>query len=73
MNAARFWEIVEEAKAKAGSDWESRPEQLKSILQMLPPEELVGFAQQFQHRMAESYHQKLWAAAYQWRLFRRWF
>lgn len=64
MDTKRFWEIIEQAKAKAGGDWESRPEQLRSILEKLTPEELISFDQQFQHKMAESYLQKLWAAAY---------
>ncbi len=64
METTRFWELVEEAKKRAGDDWENRVETLHDVLMDVPVEEVVKFAKQFSDRMAESYDDKLWGAAY---------
>lgn len=59
-----FWEIIEEAKAKSGDDWESRPESLKTILKTKNPEFIHKFCIEYHNKLIEGYRWDLWGAAY---------
>ena len=43
MQLDRFWQLVELAKAKAGSDTEARVDGLRAVLGGLDPAELQSF------------------------------
>ena len=59
-----FWEIVEMAKKKSGSDLDSRPEALKSILVELTPEEIRRFDFEYRTKLIQAYRWDLWGAEY---------
>lgn len=64
MQLDRFWQLVEAAKAKAGSDTEARVEALRAALGGLSPAELQSFQNRYAQLICAAYRWDLWAAAY---------
>ena len=64
MQLDQFWQFVEAAKAKAGSDTEARVDALHTVLGSLSPVELQSFQNHYERQMATAYRWDLWAAAY---------
>lgn len=63
MDKAQFWTLIEESR-EGISDCEEQSEKLTNLLAALPPQEIVGFAQQLHERLTEAYRWDLWGAAY---------
>lgn len=63
MDTARYWQLVEDARAGAG-DEEEVADRLAGLLSARPPAEIVTAQQIFWTLMAGSYRAPLWAAAY---------
>src|SRR5262245_15996271 len=59
----RFWDLIAHCCSPEDSEeeWES---QLVSMLASLPPEDIVGFDQTFDHHTNAAYTVDLWGAAY---------
>ena len=64
MQLDQFWQFVEAAKAKAGSDTEARVDALRAVLGDLGPAELQSFQNHYDRQIAIAYRWDLWAAAY---------
>ena len=64
MNRQEFWDVIEQARAEAGSsDAEAIAARAAQLLAVLPPEQIAAAAQQLWDLMADSYQGDLWAAA----------
>jgi hypothetical protein len=63
MNTDKFWSIIESARNEA-SDCPEMAGTLKSVLEELSAEDVLGFQQQLWQRLSESYRWDLWAVAY---------
>ena len=63
MDKARFWQLIEEAKAKSGGDCEAQAAALKSLLSPLQAEELIAFERIFSECRNAAYRWDLWGAA----------
>jgi len=64
MNLDAFWQIIDAAKAMAGSDMDARVGALQSILSDLAAEDLQSFQNYYDQQIRVSYRWDLWAAAY---------
>jgi len=64
MQLDQFWQFVETAKAKAGSDTEARVDGLRAVLSGLSPAELQSFQNHYDRLICLAYRWDLWAAAY---------
>lgn len=64
MDEETFWELVDEARAEAGSDDELFLRTLQSGLLELPPNAIEGFRDRLDEMLARAYRWDLWAAAY---------
>jgi len=64
MDAATFWQLIDESRGNAGGDPEEQAEELTDLLSDLPPEEIVAFDRTFWDLMAAAYRWDLWGAAY---------
>jgi hypothetical protein len=64
MEAARFWSLVEQARAASGAHGERRIEALRNTLAELNPSELQAFQDHYDMQIRLSYRWDLWGAAY---------
>ena len=64
MNEAKFWELVESAKAECRPELSNQPEILQKKLEALPTKEIADFGRIFDELHAKAYRWDLWAAAY---------
>lgn len=62
MQLDQFWQFVEAAKAKAGSETEARVEALRAVLGALSPAELQSFQNHYDRLICLAYRWDLWAA-----------
>lgn len=63
MTTDEFWKIIEAARADTESG-EADMDAIKSTLEGMKAEEVLGFDRELQRRRAESYRWDLWAVAY---------
>ena len=63
MDAATFWQLIEDSRENAGGDPDEQAEELTDLLSDLPPDEIVAFDQLLHELMAAAYRWDLWAAA----------
>jgi len=63
MTTDQFWKIIEAARAK-DTDPESVAAAVKSTLESLSVDEVLGFDRELTKRRAESFRWDLWAVAY---------
>lgn len=63
MPPATFWALIDQAKTQCPLT-EDRADWLWEHLVGCPAAEIVGFGAEFEARMAESYQERLWGAAY---------
>jgi hypothetical protein len=63
MTTDQFWNIIESARQE-DADPESVAAAVKSTLEELPADEVLGFERELIKRQAESYRWDLWAVAY---------
>ena len=64
MNEEKFWQLIENAKARSDGETDAQLENLRENLEKLSPEEIVAFDRLFDKFFWQSYDWKLWAAAY---------
>ena len=66
MNTDKFWSLIESAREREGAPDSSDQiaAHLKSALEELSAEDLLGFQEQLWQRLSESYRWDLWAVAY---------
>ena len=64
MNKDEFWQLIDKAKGRAGSDLDARVEALRDALRQCTPAELQGFQNEYDRKIGESYRWDLWGAAY---------
>ena len=64
MERSTFWELIERSRKGAKSDPWEQTEILRSLLEKLPAEEIVGFKRIMNQLMAESYRADLWGVAF---------
>lgn len=64
MDIERFWEIVNKARAIAGSDTEGRVDALRRLLSTESLEEIQSFQSHYDAQIRQSYRWDLWGAAY---------
>ncbi len=64
MDAATFWQLIEDSRENAGGDPDEQAEQLTDLLSDLPPDEILAFDRMLRELLAAAYRWDLWAAAY---------
>jgi hypothetical protein len=64
VDAATFWQLIEDSRENAGGDPEAQAEELTDLLSDLPPDEIVAFDQFLRERLAAAYRWDLWGAAH---------
>jgi hypothetical protein len=64
MTEPQFWDLVQLACDKCGSDMDARCNVIKVALSKLPPDEAVEFSRHFDAMMDKAYSWPLWGAAY---------
>jgi uncharacterized protein DUF4240 len=69
MDAEQFWKIIESSRRgfepdRVDGNMQQQLEELSRLLSKLPPEEIVGFRDQFLAQMDAAFHWDLWGAAY---------
>jgi hypothetical protein len=63
MDAATFWQLIEDSRENAGGDPDEQAEELTDLLSDLPPDEIVAFDRFLRELLAAAYRWDLWAAA----------
>jgi len=63
MDAATFWQLIEDSRENAGGDIDTQAEELTDLLAELPPDEILAFDRYFQDLLTAAYRWDLWAAA----------
>lgn len=63
MDAATFWQLIEDSRENAGDDPDEQAEELTDLLSDLPPDEIVAFDQMLQELLVAAYRWDLWGAA----------
>ena len=63
MTTDQFWKIIDDAREEDG-DCEAVAARVKSALEGLNPDDILGFSRELEKRRAESYRWDLWAVAY---------
>jgi hypothetical protein len=64
MDAATFWQLIEDSRENAGGDVDEQASELTDLLADLPPDEIVAFDRYFRELLAAAYRWDLWGAAY---------
>jgi hypothetical protein len=64
MDAATFWQLIEESRENAGGDLDEQAADLTDLLSDLPPDEILAFDRYFRQLLAEAYRWDLWGAAF---------
>lgn len=64
MDEETFWELVDEARAEAGSGDDRFLQSLQASLLELPPNAIEGFRERLDEMLARAYRWDLWAAAH---------
>ena len=64
MDAATFWQLIEDSRENAGGDPEAQAEELTDLLSDLPADEIVAFDRLLHELLAAAYRWDLWGAAY---------
>ncbi|MCC9648582.1 DUF4240 domain-containing protein [Rubrivivax sp. JA1029] len=64
MEEKAFWSLVERAKARAGSDINSRPAVLQELLQELSLPDIQAFQRRYESYLLLANSRELWGAAY---------
>lgn len=69
MDAERFWKLIESSQrgfdpGRVDGNMQHQLEELRRLLSKLPPEEIVGFRDQFLAQRDAAFHWDLWGAAY---------
>jgi hypothetical protein len=63
MDAATFWQLIEDSRENAGGDADTQAEELTDLLADLAPDEILAFDRYFRELLAAAYRWDLWAAA----------
>jgi hypothetical protein len=63
VDAAKFWQLIEDSRENAGGDSNEQADELTDLLSDLPPDEIVAFDRLLQDLLAAAYRRDLWAAA----------
>jgi hypothetical protein len=63
VDAATFWQLIEDSRENAGGDPDEQAEQLTDLLSDLPPDEIVAFDRMLHELLAAAYRWDLWGAA----------
>lgn len=64
MDAARFWQMIDASRVRAGGDPEKQMELLRGLLTELPEQEILAFDRLFNEHWVRAYTWDLWGAAY---------
>jgi hypothetical protein len=64
MDAAAFWQLIEESRENAGGDLDEQAADLTDLLSELPADEIVAFDRMFRQYLNDAYRWDLWGAAY---------
>lgn len=69
MDTVRFWAIIGASRSgfdpqRLDGNMDAQLQQLESLLDALPAEEIAQFESEFEQRMADAYRWDLWGAAY---------
>lgn len=64
MDAAAFWQLIEESRENAGGDLGEQAAHLTDLLSELPPDEILAFDRMFRQLLNDAYRWDLWGAAY---------
>jgi hypothetical protein len=63
VDAAAFWQLIEDSRENAGGDPDEQAEQLTDLLSDLPADEIVAFDRLLHELLTAAYRWDLWAAA----------
>ena len=63
MDAATFWQLIEDSRENAGGDLDEQALELTDLLSDLAPDEIVAFDRCFRELLVAAYRWDLWAAA----------
>ena len=64
MDAAAFWQLIEESRENAGGDFDEQAADLTDLLSDLPADEILAFDRMFRQHLNEAYRWDLWGAAF---------
>lgn len=63
MDAAGFWQVIEQARKGTDGDLDAFLDQLEETLEKLSPADILAFDQAFFELRRQAYHWDVWAAA----------